>query len=83
MAEGGKVMTEKIDLYKWGLRLFIGGMFGLGFLWTAHMVGWLYSLFMLPVRSVGWVEWMVVGAFFTGVFCQLMGFIRFSLGEKS
>ncbi|MCE2509709.1 MAG: hypothetical protein J4G10_01830 [Alphaproteobacteria bacterium] len=76
-------MTEKSDVYKWGLRLVLGGMFGLGFLWTAHMFGWVYSLFMTPIRNVGWLEWMVVGAFATGIFCHLMGFIRFTLGEES
>lgn len=75
-------MMEKSDLYKWGLRLVLGGMFGLGFLWTAHMFGWLYSLLMTPVREVGWLEWMVVGAFVTGIFCHLMGFIRFTLGKE-
>jgi|GEM_PF-3487355 len=74
-------MLQKENLFKSFLQLVIGGMFGLGFLWIAHMFGWLYALFMAPIRDVNWLEWMVVGAFFTGIFCKLMGLLRFSFNE--
>lgn len=73
--------VEKTGIYRSALKIVIGGMFGLGFLWAAHMFGWLYSLFMAPVRSVGWLEWMVVGSFVTGIFAHLMGMLRFSFND--